>query len=295
MLAMFYDFRPYVSVGRRLANARAYAAKQAKREGRELAPAKSAGRKIASTFWGQAWCDNLDRYSSFASRLARGRTYLRNGSVVDLQIKQGLIEAIVAGSEVYEVKIKIKTLPAKTWQSLKQDCARSINSLLDLLQGKFDEAVMQRMAQAEGGLFPKPAEIDMNCNCPDDASVCKHLAAVIYGVGTRLDAAPELLFSLRNVDHSQLITQAVAAENLEQSLAGDANSLAESDLSEMFGIDLVTSSTIPPAPTKKLKKPRASPAKATAKVVRSKSTAKSRAAAKPVKKPTKTVAGRKAK
>ena len=237
---MYYDFKPYVPVAKKLAKANAFAAKQAKKEGRELAPAKCSGRKLGTTFWGRAWCENLDRYSSFANRLARGKTYLGNGSVVDLQIKQGLIEAIVAGSEVYRVRIKIKTLPAKTWQSLKKDCARSINSLLDLLQGKFDEGVMQRMAQADGGLFPKPAEIEMDCSCPDYADVCKHLAAVVYGVGVRLDVAPELLFTLRNVDHTELITQAVAAENLEQSLTGAANELAGSDLGEMFGIELTT-------------------------------------------------------
>lgn len=247
---MYYDWKPYVPVAQKLAKAKSFAAKLAKIENREPAPVKSAGRKIATSFWGKAWCDNLDRYSDFANRLARGRTYLGNGSVVDLQIKPGLIQAIVAGSETYEVEIKIKTLAGKTWTSLKKDCARSIHSLLDLLQGKFDEGVMQRMAEPASGLFPKPAEIEMDCSCPDYAVVCKHVAAVVYGVGVRLDASPEMLFTLRNVDHSELITQAVAAENLEQTLTNQTNTLQGSDLSELFGIDLATAAPVVAAPAR---------------------------------------------
>jgi uncharacterized Zn finger protein len=244
---MYYGFQPYVPVAKKLAKANSFAQKVAKKEGRQLSPARCNGRQLGKTFWGKAWCENLYRYAQIANRLDRGKTYLGNGSVVDLQIKAGLIQAIVAGSEVYEVEIKIKTLSSKTWQSLKKDCARSIHSLLDLLQGKFDDDVMKRMAQADGGLFPKPAEIEMNCSCPDGAAVCKHLAAVVYGVSVRLDDSPELLFALRNVDHSELITQAVASENLEQSLASSTSDLAGSDLGELFGIELDVSSEPIPA------------------------------------------------
>jgi uncharacterized Zn finger protein len=242
---MYYGFQPYVPVAKKLAKANAFAQKEAKKEGRQLSPAQCNARKLGKTFWGKAWCENLNRYAQISNRLDRGKTYLGNGSVVDLQIKPGLIQAIVAGSEVYRVEIKIKTLSSKTWQSLKTDCSRSIHSLLDLLQGKFDDDVMKRMAQADGGLFPKPAEIEMKCSCPDGAAVCKHLAAVVYGVSVRLDDSPELLFALRNVDHAELITQAVAAENLEQSLASGASDLAGSDLGELFGIEL----DITPEPT----------------------------------------------
>lgn len=245
---MYYEWKPYISVAQRLANARKYAQRQAKKEGREPSPVKVSGRKVATKFWGLAWCDNLDQYSDFANRLPRGRRYLGNGSVVDLQIHAGLVKAIVAGSEVYKVTIKIKTLAAKTWKALRQDCSRSIHSLIDLLQGRFDEGVMRRLAQSNGGLFPQPTEIEMDCSCPDDARVCKHIAAVVYGVGVRLDTSPELLFTLRNVDHSELITQAVAAENLEQTLTAESTALAGSDLGELFGISLETSVSVPAKP-----------------------------------------------
>jgi uncharacterized Zn finger protein len=234
-----YEWRPYVSVAQRRAQATAYAAKLAKKEGRELCPVRIAGRTIADTFWGRAWCENLEQYSDFANRLPRGRTYARNGSVVDLQIEAGKVRAIVGGSEVYKVHVSIKTLPKPIWTRVKRDCAQGIDSLIDLLQGRFDEGVMKRLTQPKDGLFPQPQEIDLDCSCPDWAVLCKHVAAVLYGVAARLDADPQLLFTLRGVDHAELISQAVAAENLERSLsAGQTNALSESNLEEVFGIEI---------------------------------------------------------
>src|SRR5579859_7099811 len=203
----FY-WRPYVSVAQRRANAKAHAAKLAKKENRALAPVVLAGRAITSSFWGKAWCANLEQYSDFENRLPRGRTYVRNGSVVDLQIERGRIKAIVSGSEVYRVSIDIKTVPPNLWAKIKKDCARSVDSLIDLLQGKFDQGIMQRLTQTKDGLFPQPKEISMKCSCPDWAGMCKHVAATLYGVGARLDSQPDLLFKLRKVDHLELISEA---------------------------------------------------------------------------------------
>jgi len=233
------QWAPYVPVAQRRAKAQAYAKSLEKREGRKLAPVKVEGRAIAKSFWGQAWCTNLETYSDFSNRLPRGRTYVRNGSVIDLSISQGQIAALVSGSEVYNVTISISTLPVETWKEIQRDCARSVASLIDLLQGRFDRGVMQRLTRIEGGLFPKPQEIKMRCSCPDSAGLCKHIAAVLYGVGAKLDHAPELLFTLRKVDHLELIGQAVAAENLDRAFAGESEgALQSADLCEMFGIEL---------------------------------------------------------
>src|SRR5258708_5036044 len=146
-------FAPYVPVATRQANAAKHAQKLAKKHGRELAPVKITGRLMATTYWGKAWCENLEAYSDFSNRLPRGRTYARNGSVIDLQIKKGKIEAIVSGSHIYTISIAIETLPKPTWNRLKAECSESITSLIDLLQGRFDEAVMQRLAHPTEGLF----------------------------------------------------------------------------------------------------------------------------------------------
>jgi uncharacterized Zn finger protein len=239
-------FAPYVPVAQRQANAAKYAKKLAKQEGRELAPVVISGRAMATTYWGKAWCDNLEAYSDFDNRLPRGRTYARNGSVIDLQIKKGKISAIVSGSHIYTVSIEITTLKKASWTRLKTECSESIASLIDLLQGRFDAGVMQRLAHRTDGMFPRPAEIKMKCSCPDSAGLCKHLAAVLYGVGNRLDTSPELLFTLRNVDHLELVGDAVAEGNLDRTLdANDDSSLCGSDLGEMFGIDLDASQAAP--------------------------------------------------
>ncbi|HEY2147026.1 MAG TPA: SWIM zinc finger family protein [Pirellulales bacterium] len=260
------DWEPYVPVAVRRARAVKAAAKIAKKEKRELCPVKAVGRKLCSSFWGQAWCENLERYSDFANRLPRGRTYARNGSVVDLQIERWRVKALVSGSELYRISIDIKTLAKPAWKRIKQDCSQSIQSLFDLLQGRFDRAVMERLTQPQSGLFPQTSEIEMDCSCPDYAGLCKHLAAVMYCIGARLDSAPELLFVLRDVDHLDLVGEAVAAENLETALAAsDSDSLSTSDLGEMFGIELESSAEPgPQARTEKSRRKRT--VKATAKI-----------------------------
>jgi uncharacterized Zn finger protein len=233
-------------VGQKLANARRDAIRIAKKQGREPSPVKLEGRKIATTFWGRAWCDNLEAYSDYANRLPRGATYVRNGSVVDLVIKPRCVHAIVAGSETYTVKINIAPLAKPTWKKIKADCSASIDSLLDLLAGRFNDGVMQRLTRQKDGLFPSPREIEMKCSCPDWSDCCKHLAAVMYGIGARLDQQPELLFLLRDVDHQELVTQAVAEGNLDRELAGRGERTLEGeDLGAMFGIELDTTSSAP--------------------------------------------------
>ena len=234
---MYGGWRPYVSVAQRRAKASRFAAKLSK-QGKALQPITLAGRTIAKTFWGKAWCDNLESYSDFENRLPRGRTYVRNGSVIDLQISAGKVEALVSGSEIYEVKIQIDKLNARDWQAITRDCSQAVDSLLDLLQGRLSKGVMQRLTRQKDGLFPSPKEIKINCSCPDWAWLCKHAAAVLYGVGSRLDEEPELLFTLRGVDHQELVSQAVAGGNLDQALSGGGRALAEDDLGALFGIDL---------------------------------------------------------
>jgi uncharacterized Zn finger protein len=201
---------------------------------------KLDGRLIARTFWGKAWCENLERYSDFANRLPRGRTYVRNGSVIDLQITKGTIKAVVSGSEIYRVTISIDTLRPAVWKNVKSDCSQSIDSLFDLMQGRFDEGVMSRLTARETGLFPAPKEIKIKCSCPDWAVMCKHVAAVLYGVGARLDTDPEMLFTLRNVDHLELIGSAVSGDNLDRTLKSGSGQELAGDLGEIFGIELDT-------------------------------------------------------
>src|ERR1700689_1324941 len=194
-----YGWRPYVSVAERRRNA-AREMEKRKKKGQLVSPVIVEGRTIVETFWGKAWCENLERYSDFANRLPRGRTYVRNGSVIDLQIAPGAIKALVSGSSVYTVEIKVAPVGKARWKSICTDCAGTIDSLVELLQGKLSKSVMERVCRQQSGLFPSPREIELSCSCPDWADMCKHVAAVMYGIGARLDQQPDLIFLLHNLD-----------------------------------------------------------------------------------------------
>lgn len=236
---MYFEWRPYVSVAERRAKA-ARAMEKLAKKGHPVSPVVIEGRTIARTFWGKAWCENLERYSDYANRLPRGRTYVRNGSVVDLQIAPGAVEARVSGSELYRVKVKVAAVPKARWGAICRDCSGAIDSVVELLQGRFAQGVMERICRAETGLFPVPGEIEFDCSCPDWASMCKHVAAVLYGVGARLDEKPELLFRLRQVAETDLIAQVGSGVPLARRgpAAGKVLGGGEAGLEELFGIEL---------------------------------------------------------
>ena len=189
----YWGWKPYVSAAERRRKALKEMAKLAKK-GSPVSPVIVDGRAIAKTFWGKAWCENLERYSDYANRLPRGRTYVRNGSVIDLQISPGEIKALVSGSSIYKVTVKVAPVSKARWQAICTDCAGAIDSLIELLQGRFSKGVMERVCRQKTGLFPSPSEITLSCSCPDWAGMCKHVAAVLYGIGARIDQQPELPF-----------------------------------------------------------------------------------------------------
>jgi uncharacterized Zn finger protein len=251
----YYDYggwAPYVSVAERRLEAEREVAKLRKK-GQKLEPVAIEGRTIARTFWGKAWCDNLERYRDFAYRLDRGRSYVRNGLVIDLQIAERKVSAMVSGSEVYQITIGIDPVAKPQWKSICRDCSGGIDSLVELLQGRLSQPVMERMCRQGVGLFPKPREIHLNCSCPDYASMCKHVAAALYGVGARLDREPDLLFRLRAVDAQDLVSGLDEALPKKKAPAGGKVLEAE-DLSAMFGLDMAEA---PPVPVVRLARAKA--------------------------------------
>src|SRR5947209_6482511 len=209
-----------------------------KKKGHPVSPVVVEGRAIVKTFWGKAWCQNLERYSDFENRLPRGRTYVRNGSVIDLQIAAGEIKALVSGSEIYKVHVKVAPVAKARWQSICKDCAGAIDSLIELLQGRLSKGVMERVCRQKAGLFPSPDEIRLSCSCPDSADMCKHIAAVLYGIGARLDQQPELIFRLHNVDEKELIAGGGTALGKARKAPAAGKVLDGEDLSALFGLDI---------------------------------------------------------
>jgi uncharacterized Zn finger protein len=225
--------------------------------GRKLAPVTIEGRKIAASFWGKAWCENLESYRDYEYRLPRGRSYVRHGAVLHLDLSAGKIAALVCGSDIYEVGITIKPLPQTQWSRVKTQCAGQVGSLIELLEGRLSEAVMRIVTHPDEGLFPKPTEIQMTCSCPDSATMCKHVAAVMYGVGARLDGQPDLLFVLRKVEHAELI--ASAADFKTTRSGSKRKTIADNQLSDVFGIEISEAMPAARAATKKKPRPRKHP------------------------------------
>ena len=241
----------YVPVAERRAKARKKMEKLRK-QGHDIQPVEISGRTIARSFWGKGWCDHLESFSDYANRLPRGRTYVRNGSVCHLEIEPGRIRAMVSGSRLYNVEIKIKTLAPAAWKRIKDTCSGEIGSILELLRGQLSDRVMEIVSHRENGLFPLPNEIALTCDCPDWAVMCKHVSAVLYGIGNRLDTEPELLFLLRDQDPAELIASEVSIPAAEATAPEET--ISDDDLSSIFGIEL-DQEPEPPTPSKKRRSP----------------------------------------
>ena len=220
-------------------NAKATAQKAAKK-GKELHPVIITGRQITKSWWGNAWCSNLERYADFDNRLPRGKRYVKTGSVIDLDIAKGKILARVQGTRItpYKVEIRISPLSEQQIQTITDKCGKKVDNLSKLVSGDFPEE-LKEVFIGQGGLFPSPKEISFNCSCPDWALMCKHVAAVLYGVGARLDEDPLLFFTLRGIDTNRFV-DVVIANRTEMMLANvnkpSKRILSDTSLSDIFGV-----------------------------------------------------------
>lgn len=238
-MSYYRQWPVYVSVASRRQKAERELARLQK-TGHGVTPVVIKARTIASSVWGKAWCHTMEGFGDYQNRLPRGRSYVRNGAVINLEIAPTRVTASVSGSSIYAVTITIAALPATRWKALRQDCAGRIDSLVDLLQGRLSRNVMERMCQPGTGLFPLASEIKFFCSCPDGARMCKHIAATLYGIGARLDDEPDLLFCLRGVDHTELVSEISKSLPQKGSSAASTKILEGEDMAAMFGLDLVT-------------------------------------------------------
>jgi len=241
-MSRYGGYAPYVSVAERREKAKKKIEKLRKKNP-NISPVIITGTKLATTWWGNSWNKNLESYSDYSNRIERGRSYVRNCAVLDLKITPGCIEALVQGSETkpYKVSVSIKPMIKSVWEDITKECSGKIDSLQELVEGKFPKALSEFFTVKGKGLFPAPKEINLDCSCPDYANMCKHVAAVLYGVGARLDENPALFFKLRNVDVEELISETISKKSktmLEKSKTKSKRVIKETDISDMFGIDL---------------------------------------------------------
>ena len=238
----YWRYPRYVSVGEKRAKA-ARKLKQLRKKNPGIQPIVLEGSAIAKTWWGKSWNLNLERYADYSNRIGRGRSYVRHGAVLDLQISAGQVKSLVQGSRTkpYTVTIKIKGITKGIWQNMKAACAGKLDSLPELLSGKFPKTLEEVFTAQGRGLFPSPPEISFDCSCPDWAYMCKHVAATLYGIGTRLDDNAGLFFKLRKVKIDDLIQQTLKDQTyklLDKAAKMGTGKIAESELSGMFGIDM---------------------------------------------------------
>ena len=241
----WHTYKPYVSVAERKDKAQRAGAKLQKKNP-TLQPVVLNGSKLAESWWGQSWNHNLERYADYANRIGRGRSYVRSCAVLDLRISSGQVQGLVQGSQSspYKVHIDIAAIPKKSWTEIKKKSVQELEALEPLLRGEFPKTLRDLFFDSQHGLFPTPAQIKFNCSCPDWASMCKHVAAVLYGVGSRLDHTPELFFTLRQADMNKLIAASVkkAVQNIVAPKKAGKNKhtlrKSTSELSALFQIDM---------------------------------------------------------
>jgi uncharacterized Zn finger protein len=237
---MSWGYYEYVPVAQKREKAARALAKY-KKKNADISPIIVEGNKIAKTWWGMSWNKNLESYADYSNRIGRGRSYVRNGMVLDLQIDVGKVFALVMGSGAtpYQVTIQIDCLPSPKWNNIVKKCSHSIGTIEELIAGKFPQELADFFLQQGEGLFPTPKEIHLDCSCPDWATMCKHVAAALYGIGTRLDQQPLLFFKLRDVSVEELIKKSVTKKM--ESLLKNAEKKSERvlegvDLEELFGL-----------------------------------------------------------
>lgn len=215
--------------------------KKEKKKGNIPQPVIIQGRTIAKNWWGKAWCENLECYADYENRIDRGKKYVRSGAIVDLRIEKGKVLARVQGRRKvpYKVEIHISPLSEEKCQNIIEKCTTKLENVEQLIEGSFPPE-MQALFEGENGLFPSPKEIGFNCSCPDWALMCKHVAAVLYGIGARFDEQPLLFFELRGIDFNRFID--ITLENKVEMMLRNAENpssgriMGEDRLTELFGV-----------------------------------------------------------
>jgi len=182
--------------------------------------------EFGGTWWAKRWISALERLG-WSNRLQRGRTYARQGNVLEVKVRPGRIDARVQGSRKrpYRVTIHIEPLSDSDWDKAASAMAERALFAARLLAGEMPENIEDAFVQCDTQLFPRSEQdIDMSCTCPDWANPCKHIAAVFYTLGTEFDRDPFLLLLLRGMSREHLL--AALREKRAQAAAASAEASA---------------------------------------------------------------------
>ena len=161
---------------------------------------------ITYTWWGKSWSTNINNFSDFPQRLTRGRNYLREGKVHDIEIEGNCVSAVVDGEYCpqYKVSITFKPIPLKSIEYWN----KQIETLKTIGEGEVPREYENTFSTKKGGILPKYKDAIMQCECPDNGYTCKHKIALLAALGAIIDREPLILFQLRGVDTDTLLHKA---------------------------------------------------------------------------------------
>ena len=235
-----YGFPKYISIAEKKAKAEK-ALKKLKKKNPDLEPVIIEGRTLAKSWWGKAWNLNLESYADYSNRINRGKSYVKSNAVLDLKVSKGRVAAKVQGSRAkpYDTEVRIDTLDSTKWRKILELCNHRIDTLEQLIEGRFPKELEILFKDKRYSMFPSPKEIHFNCSCPDYAIMCKHVAAVLYGIGARLDQNPLLFFELRDIDGRELIRKSME-QKIESMLKNTGRKskreITAEDIPNIFGL-----------------------------------------------------------
>jgi uncharacterized Zn finger protein len=162
---------------------------------------------IGETWWSKRWLHTLESFG-MGSRLSRGRSYARQGQIISIDIKPGVVKANVQGSmrEPYNVTIYLSPLSNDDWEKVTGAMATQAMFAAKLLAGEMPSTIEEAFSSVQISLFPTSEEdLRTHCTCPDWANPCKHTAAVYYILAEQFDGDPFLLFTLRGRTKEEII------------------------------------------------------------------------------------------
>lgn len=210
--------------------------------GHDLKPIVIEGKTLGRTWWGKAWNQNLESYADYSNRVGRGKTYVRQGMVIHLNIEEAQVFGLVQGRKKapYEILVKIEPSTEDDIKAIGEISRQHVESFESLLHGEFPKELEVLFTRKGFGLFPSPKEIDFYCSCPDHAYMCKHVAAVLYGIGSRLDEDPQLFFTLRQINGINFIKESidvVLTDMLNGAGVKTERTISEEKAKRLFGFD----------------------------------------------------------
>ncbi|BCO07650.1 hypothetical protein GF1_00260 [Desulfolithobacter dissulfuricans] len=203
--------------------------------------ARSKRGWFSESWWGRRWEEIMASYN-IGARLGRGKSYARQGQVVDVRTSVAGIEAVVQGSrnKPYQVRISFRHWTEKEWLTVLDTIAEQPRYLARLLNGELPEHLENDLRKADINLFPATySELQADCSCPDWSNPCKHIAAVAFIMAREFDREPLLLFRFRGLEPEDFfaLVRAIQGEEVKVDASRPVPPLATIQ-QEMLGRDL---------------------------------------------------------